>query len=213
VAGKPPPQWGWHQLDRDWALRLVRDAAIRPGELVLDVGAGRGALTGPLLDCGARIIAIERHPERARYLRQRFGGAGVVVVQADAADLRLPRRPFRVLANPPFTVTQALLRRLTSPGSRLVTAHLVVPRHVVHRWTGTDAPAWARWSRVFSITPGAHVPRRAFHPPPPRDAAVLVIRRHQTPAPAPARDRRSIAGHRNMARPARHPSGAIGPGR
>ncbi len=165
MAGRPRPLWGWHQLDKSWGLRLVHDAAVRPGELVIDVGAGRGALVGPLLDCGARVVAVERHPGRARYLRQRFGAAGVIVVQTDATDLRLPRRPFRVLANPPFAVTHALIRRLTAPGSRLVAADLVVPRYVVHRWTGPAAPARARWSLVFGMTPGGSVPGAAFTRP------------------------------------------------
>ncbi|KGM16614.1 hypothetical protein [Actinotalea fermentans] len=41
---------------------------------------------------GARVIALELHPGRAATLRERFTDAGVVVVQADARDLLLPRR-------------------------------------------------------------------------------------------------------------------------
>ena len=56
---------------------------------------------------GARVIAVELHPERVAHLRRRFG-APVRVVRADASDLRLPRQPFRVVANPPFAVTTQL---------------------------------------------------------------------------------------------------------
>ena len=45
--------WGWHRLADDWAERIVAAAGIRPGELVLDIGAGHGALTGPLVRAGA----------------------------------------------------------------------------------------------------------------------------------------------------------------
>ena len=171
-----PRWWGWHQLDRGWAERLVAEAGVRPGDLVLDIGAGHGAITEPLLAVGARVVAVEVHPGRARSLRDRYG-EDVVVVQADAADLRLPRSPYRVVANPPFAVTTALVRRLLQPGSRLVSAHLVVPANAATRWVGPTAPGRQRWSRTFEVSLGARVPRRAFHPAPPLDARVLTIRR------------------------------------
>ena len=156
---------------------MVADAGIRPGDLVLDIGAGWGALTAPLLAAGARVIAVELHLERASQLRERFRGCAVTIVRADAGDLRLPRRPFRVVANPPFATTNGLLRRLLAPGSRLVSAHLVVPRHVARRWGGPGAPGWVRWSETFTISTGRAIPRRAFRPPPPRDVVTLTISR------------------------------------
>jgi 23S rRNA (adenine-N6)-dimethyltransferase len=143
---------------------------------VLDIGAGLGALTGPLVDAGARVIAVEAHPARAAELRARFGPR-VAVVVADAADLWLPRRPFHVVANPPFAITSALLRRLVHPGSRLCDAHLVVQEPAARRWAGSDAPAAARWQRAFTPMLGPPVPRTAFHPPPSVSARVLVLRR------------------------------------
>ena len=86
-------RWGYHRLDPRWAERLVEHAGIRPGDLVLDIGAGDGALVAPLLRRGARVVAIELHAERASRLRERFADDAVKVVRADAADLRLPRRP------------------------------------------------------------------------------------------------------------------------
>ena len=153
----------------------MADAGIRPGDLVLDVGAGTGAVTAALVAAGARVVAVELHPVRARLLAERFPLSAVAVVRADAADLRLPRRPFRVVANPPFSVSTALLRRLLAPGSRLLGADLVVPRHVAVRWAVGRAPGSGRWRRTFDARVVRPVPRSAFRPPPPGDVVVLRL--------------------------------------
>jgi 23S rRNA (adenine-N6)-dimethyltransferase len=57
VSGKPE-RWGWHRLDSRTAHRLVTSARVQRGDLVLDIGAGTGALTAPLVRAGARVIAI-----------------------------------------------------------------------------------------------------------------------------------------------------------
>lgn len=77
----------------------MADAGVRPGELVLDIGAGDGAITAALVRAGARVLAIEPHPGRADRLAARFDGAPVNVLRIDALDLRLPARPFRVVAS------------------------------------------------------------------------------------------------------------------
>jgi 23S rRNA (adenine-N6)-dimethyltransferase len=177
VPAAGPVRWGYHRLTDQWAARLVDGAHIRAGDLVLDVGAGSGALTAPLVEAGARVVAIELHAERARSLRARFAGSTVKVVRADAADLRLPGRPFRVVANPPFGVSTALLRRLLSPGSRLVSADLVLPLHVARRWTSPSAPGYNRWCRSFDVRVIARLPRNALTPAPPLQVAILRIER------------------------------------
>ncbi|HEY3942880.1 MAG TPA: rRNA adenine N-6-methyltransferase family protein [Acidimicrobiales bacterium] len=168
-------RWGWHQLSSPWARRVVADADLRPGDLVLDLGAGTGALTEELVRVGARVIAVELHPARYHELRRQLQGKNAIAVRADIRELRLPRRPFHVVANPPFSATAAVLRRLVAPGSRLVRADLVVPRHVVRRWTGGRAPGDGRWSWEFEAAAGRAVPRGAFRPPAPHDAMVLCI--------------------------------------
>jgi 23S rRNA (adenine-N6)-dimethyltransferase len=160
--------WGWHRLTADCAERVVAASGVRPGELVLDLGAGHGALTAPLLAAGARVVAIELHPGRAERLRENF--PQITVVRGDITTLRLPTRPFRVVASPPYNQTTPLIRLLLAPGSRLVAADLVLQRAAVHRHV-------TRRARGFRLSPGLTVPRRAFRPPPGVDSAVLVIRR------------------------------------
>jgi len=154
----------------------VADAGIRPGELVLDIGAGQGALTAHLVAAGARVLAVELHPERARLLRERFGDQ-VTVVRADVAGLRLPHRPFRVVASPPYGLSSVVLRTLLAPRSQLSAADLVLQRAVVRRYATEQAPGAGRWARAFAVHAGRPLPRWAFRPPPTVDSAVLVIRR------------------------------------
>ena len=160
-------RWSWYRLSPGWAERLVADAGVGAGDLVVDVGAGTGAITRPLLRAGARVVAVVAHPGRADALRAL---EGVVVVRADARDLRLPRRPFHVVANPPFDITTPLLRRLLHPGSRLQSAHLVLQEQAARRWA-------AHRSRSFALALGPRVRRTAFTPAPPVDARVLVVTR------------------------------------
>jgi 23S rRNA (adenine-N6)-dimethyltransferase len=174
-SGRSRRTWGWHPLVDEWAARVVADAGVRHGQLVLDIGAGRGVLTAHLLRTGARVIAVELHPERAKHLRERFAGEPVTVVETDALSLRLPHRPFRVVASPPYAISSQLLNLLLAPRSRLIAADLVLQRAVVRRYTeGRRAGAGrGRWI----LRPGRPLPRRAFHPPPKVDSRLLHIRR------------------------------------
>ena len=162
-------RWGYHRLSDDWARRVVSAAGISPTDLVLDLGAGAGALTVPLARTGARVIAVELHTARASQLRERLPGK-VKVVTTDAALMALPRRPFRVVANPPYAVSTSIIKHLTRPSSQLRSAELVLPWYVTKRWIREDRPGW-----VFGV--GLRVPASAFYPKATTDATVLHIER------------------------------------
>lgn len=154
---------------------------------MLDLGAGHGAITAHLVEAGARVIAFELDARRAALLERRFRASPQVrVVRADIGDLRLPRRPFRVVANPPYGAAVAVLRRLTAPGSRLLRADIVIPTHLAWRWADGQVAGAGRWQRDFVATTPSALPRQAFVPegPPSR---VLVVRRRGYDADRAAR--------------------------
>lgn len=178
--------WGWHPLRPDWARRIVAESGVGAGDLVFDLGAGTGALTLPLIESGAEVVAIELHPERVEDLRMRVAGRATVV-RGDLREFYVPGRPFRVVANPPFALTTHLVRTLlTARGLR--SADLVLQRGAARglsrrppvparpgRRTGRqDGP---RRNTQWTVRVGRHLPRGAFVVPPSVETAVLQIRR------------------------------------
>ena len=174
VRGAPP--WPRHAGSAGTISGLLtppvssHDAAVRPGELVLDLGAGHGALTAALLDAGAHVVAVEVDPRAVAVLRRRFDG--VRVVEGDLLTVPLPRRPYRVVANLPFATTSATLRRLLDPRGQLVRADLVLQRGAAIGWS-------QRRVRRFDLRLGPTIPAHRFMPPPSVDAAVLRVTRRR----------------------------------
>jgi 23S rRNA (adenine-N6)-dimethyltransferase len=179
-ARPAPNHAGAHFLqDRGVAAELVRRAGVRPGDLVLDLGAGSGAITAPLAAAGARVLAIERDARLTRYLEHRFAAEQVTVVQGDLRRVPLPRRPFRVVASIPFATTTALLGRLLDdPRTALERADLLVEWGVARRLASACprdlATAW--WVGRFDLRLERRVPAACFRPPPRVDAAHLAVR-------------------------------------
>ena len=165
-------RWDWYRLEPEWAERLVDAADIRRGELVVELGAGDGALTVPLAAAGASVIAVELHPGRAERLRHRVAGLRVRVVERDALDFRYPRRRLRVVANPPFGIASTLIRAALDPPS-VAAIDVVLPRPVAERWASRNT----RTTRRFRRRLGPVVPRGAFTPEPAVDCRLLQLRR------------------------------------
>ena len=167
--------------------RFVRSLDLRASELVVDLGAGTGALTLPLLDAGAEVWAVERDPVWSKRLRQSLVSgvhASSRVIETDLRRLRLPRTPFRVVANPPFGLTTEILTRLLdAPDEGPDRIDLIVQREVAvkHSRLPPASLRTAAWSPWWEFHLGQVIDRRAFRPRPRVDAAVLTIVRRQSP--------------------------------
>jgi 23S rRNA (adenine-N6)-dimethyltransferase len=177
-----PNHPGAHLLrDPAVAVRLVRSAGVGPRSTVLDLGAGRGAVTAPLARTGARVLAIERDPAFVERLRRRFAADDHVrVVHADARTVPLPHRRFWVVASIPFSISTPLLRRLLSPvTSRLAGADLIVEWGLARRLTEPCPRSLevACWAARFELRLLHRVPAASFEPRPAVNAAHLRIRR------------------------------------
>jgi 23S rRNA (adenine-N6)-dimethyltransferase len=167
---------------RALAAELVRDACVGKDDIVVDLGAGTGRLTAELARVAHRVVAVELDPQLAAGLRGRWDN--VAVLEADAAAVELPREPFRVVANLPFSRTNDLLHRLLDdPRTPLVRADLVVQWEVACKrglpWPSTQNSVV--WGAFYEASIARRLPRSAFQPAPVVDAAVLVFRRRADP--------------------------------
>lgn len=168
--------------------RLLSRIDLNDDELVVDVGAGRGALTIPLALAGVRVLAIERDHRMVADLQHAIESAGVAdrvrIRRADLREVPWPREPYRVVASPPYALTTRLMARLLDdPDAGPYRADLLVQWEVARKRAAEPpqslrSAAWAPWWR-FEL--GEKVSREAFRPVPTVDSAWLTAARRDPP--------------------------------
>jgi 23S rRNA (adenine-N6)-dimethyltransferase len=164
--------------------RVVRAADIRTDDVVLDLGAGHGELTAHLAGRCRRVIAVELDPRLAARLRLRFAGApNVSVREDDALATRLPREPYKVVANIPFGITARLIRRLTSAKYPPADAYLAVQREAAERVLGWPSETlFGMLTKPWFEASIMHRFRRTdFRPIPRVDVVFLRLRKRGPP--------------------------------
>jgi 16S rRNA (adenine1518-N6/adenine1519-N6)-dimethyltransferase len=146
---------------------------------VLEIGPGRGALTGKLLACASRVTAVEIDPELHLYLRSRFAGtANLELIRADALEIDFGRyRPDIIAGNLPYYVATPLIERtvrLGLPGVFLIQKEVAErlaakPRNRDYGFLTVQTQLFAQPDLVFTVPPGA------FKPAPKVDSAVVRL--------------------------------------
>ena len=147
---------GQNFLLPDVAESFVAGGSFAAGELVIEIGAGRGACTFALARRGVEVVAIERDPHWAATLRRRARQLpNLRVVEGDALAQRLDRlagdRPYRVIGSLPFGATTAFLRHLfDDPGRAPSRSDLIVQWEVARKRASTPpttllSTTWAPW--------------------------------------------------------------------
>ena len=180
---------GQNFLDPATADQIVDQAGFVPGELVIEVGAGAGALTRALARQALRVIAVEPDLHWARRLREQMAGSRVAnglvhVVASDFLAITLPREPFRIVGSLPFGRTTDILRHLLDdPATPLRRADVIVQWEVALKRAATPpatllSTAWAPW---WEMRLAQRIPATSFRPVPRVDAGLLAITRRDPP--------------------------------
>ena len=197
-------RFGQHFL-HDAAIieRIVAAMDPRPGQAIVEIGPGRGALTLPLLRrCGA-LTAVEIDRDLCERLRRKAHGAGTLrLVNDDALSFDLGAlagsRRLRIVGNLPYNISTPLLFRLLGQMRHIDDVHCTLQREVAERIEA--APGSKRYGRLsvmvqldcaverlFPIGAGA------FRPRPQVDSTFLRLEPHRE-APVAVADRGIFAG-------------------
>ncbi|MCC3376320.1 23S ribosomal RNA methyltransferase Erm [Cohnella sp. REN36] len=189
---------GQHLLHHPGTIRqLVETARLQPTDTVLEIGAGKGSLTFPLAERAARVLAVEVDAAFAETLREKAeGDPRITVLLGDIRDIRLPAKPFCVVANIPFAITTAILEKLLGPeGKGFQRGALILEKGAARRFTEetTADPRLLAWRMQFRFEMRTAIPRAHFAPPPRVDAAIVRIARRERPLVPAAESRRFAA--------------------
>jgi 16S rRNA (adenine1518-N6/adenine1519-N6)-dimethyltransferase len=192
---RPKKSFGQNFLADAHAAEAIAEAATTPaGGTVLELGAGLGALTRPLLARAARVIAVERDRELIPILQVELAAPIVegrlVLVEADAArldwleQLRSGPRPHIVAGNLPYLITGKLLERAVNLSDEIDCAVFMVQAEVAARLVAPpDGEAYGALTvftqAAFTVRKLLSVRAGAFYPRPEIDSAVVVLEPHR----------------------------------
>jgi len=188
-------RFGQHFLHEPGVIdRIVRAIHPQPGETLVEIGPGLGALTRPLLERAGALTVIEIDRDLVPRLAGEFG-PGLSIVQADAlkVDFRelAAGRKLRLAGNLPYNISTPLLFHILEYTDAIQDMHFMLQKEVVDRMCAApDTEAYGRLTvslaaraesvALFNVGPGAFTPR------PKVDSAVVRVR--PRPAPFPIDD-------------------------
>ena len=190
-------QFGQHWLRSDQALqKILAAAALSPGDRILEIGPGTGALTRALLPLAEAVVAVEIDRDLCKGLVQQFRQApNFLLLQGDILTLDLDQqleacpawqRPNKVVANIPYYITgpilELLLGTISQPSPRPLDAIvLLVQKEVAERicarpGSRTFGALSVRVQYLADCELVCTVPAKAFQPPPKVDSAVVQLK-------------------------------------
>ncbi len=200
----PKKRFGQNFLADPHAARLIAEAATTPaGGTVLEIGAGLGALTRPLLERASHVTAIERDrdlvPILTGELAEAVAAGKLSIVEADALDVDWEAAvasgpaPHAIAGNLPYLITGKLLERAVGLSGSIDRAVFMLQAEVADRLAAAPgAEAYGALSvfvqAAFTVKRILSVKAGAFYPRPEVGSAVVLLvperprRAEETPA-------------------------------
>jgi 16S rRNA (adenine1518-N6/adenine1519-N6)-dimethyltransferase len=175
-------RFGQHFLTDSTILdRIVSAIDPKPGEALVEIGPGLGAMTDPLVARSGHLTVVELDRDLAARLRKR---SELTVIEADVlqVDFRAlaaqAGRKLRVVGNLPYNISTPILFHLLDAVSEVEDQHFMLQKEVVERMAaGPGGKDYGRLSVMlqwrYDIENVLDVPPEAFDPPPRVDSAVV----------------------------------------
>ncbi len=199
-AHQPRKRFGQNFLHDPGVIdRIIDSIAPAPGQHLVEIGPGQGALTEGLLASGARLDVVELDRDLVPQLQDRFGANPLFrLYEGDALKLDFSSlvddSQLRVVGNLPYNISTPLIFHLLSFAGQIKDMHFMLQREVVQRlaaepggksWgkLGVMAQYHCRVDALFDVPPGA------FNPPPKVVSAIVRLQPRQQ-APDPEREKR-----------------------
>jgi 16S rRNA (adenine1518-N6/adenine1519-N6)-dimethyltransferase len=178
--------------DENIVRKIIRSINPLPGELIVEIGPGEGAMTRHLAATGARITAVEIDPRAVKGLREAFESQPLEILQGDVLEVdfgALAKHQggrLRVVGNIPYNITTPILFHLIDHRAAILDATLMVQKEVARRMagkSGTDdygilslfCAYYTRPEILFDVSPNA------FHPRPEVTSSIIRLTMRERP--------------------------------
>jgi 16S rRNA (adenine1518-N6/adenine1519-N6)-dimethyltransferase len=168
--------------------KIIREIDPQPGDLVIEIGAGRGVLTYALAERAGRVVAIEKDPRLVSLLAKN-ARPNVEIVAADVLDLDFREiarthasqgRPVKVAGNLPYAISSPLLFKVFHERQAMDRGVFLVQKEVAERVCASPgsknfAPMSIILQLAFTAEPRFGVHPGSFSPPPKVESTAIVL--------------------------------------
>ncbi len=177
---------GQHFLhDRNVVQKIITALNPQPGDTIVEIGPGAGALTFPLLARHGALTAIEFDRDLLMPLAEAASAHGELrIVPADVLTVDFRElaggKPLRVVGNLPYNISSPILFHLLGQADAVLDMHFMLQKEVVDRMAAAPgSKVYGRLSVMLqascTVTPLFAVPAGAFRPPPKVESAVVRL--------------------------------------
>jgi len=165
-------------IDRNYIAKIIVALNPQNGETIVEIGAGRGALTEMLIESGANVTAIELERSMIAVLGERFARKeNFKLIESDAlridfselTGIENQRPKTKLVANLPFNISTAILQKIIEQKDCFSEMVLMFQREVVERITAkvgnsergfltVMTEAYLTAEKLFDVPPNAFSP-------------------------------------------------------
>lgn len=183
-------RFGQNFLHNDSVISDIVDAINpEPGENLIEIGPGLGALTEPVIERAKKLSVVELDRDLATRLRHHpFLAPHLTIYETDAlnfdfAQLATPEKPLRIFGNLPYNISTPLIFHLLTFKDKVQDMHFMLQKEVVERMaSGPNCKAYGRLSIMTQyqceVIPVMEIGPEAFKPAPKVDSAIVRLIPH-----------------------------------
>jgi len=176
---------GQNFLKCSWVSeKMISSAGLGQGDVVLEIGPGKGALTLKLLQAGAKVVAVEKDKELLPILQEKFQAeiksGRLTLIAKDIRDIDeqflKSLGAYKLIANIPYYITGELLRRFLESDFKPERIILLVQKEVAERIVSEKESVLSLSVKYFGEPKKlANVSKKCFAPVPKVDSAILLV--------------------------------------
>ncbi len=183
-------RFGQNFLHNDAVISDIIDAINpEPGENLVEIGPGLGALTEPVIERAKKLSVVELDRDLAKRLRHHpFLAPHLTIYETDAlsfdfAQLATDNKPLRIFGNLPYNISTPLIFHLLTFKDKVQDMHFMLQKEVVQRMAaGPHCKAYGRLSIMTQyqceVIPVMEIGPEAFKPAPKVDSAIVRLIPH-----------------------------------